>query len=302
MKNSRSTLPKTVGSWTRPDSPMKVNAQNIFDYMDGAGELYLGYGFDHLEVYTYKAQDQMDILVELYHMKTADDAFGLLSLDWGGESFNLSGSSSGKEDTTAENWPQALYGKGLLHLRAENIFARVMATQETPESREAVLVLGKAVARGRLNPTAPAVVRELPDTLLPGWKLNKQRVSYFRSHLVLNSLYYLGQDNMLDLDLSAEAVTAPYQKKNSSEDRKRLQLLIIRYPDKERARKALAHFHQAYLPEYPLDQRSPPLGELAEAFSTEDSWLGYKLRDRNLVLVFDCPDKTMVWTILDQIK
>jgi len=57
--------------------------------MDGAGELYLGYRFDHLESYEYEVQSEKNILVELYFMKTADDAFGLLSLDWGGEPVDL---------------------------------------------------------------------------------------------------------------------------------------------------------------------------------------------------------------------
>jgi len=78
-----------VGLWTRPDSPRIVDAKNIFDYMDGAGELYLGYCFDHLEVYEYQAKSQKNILVELYFMKTSNDAFGLLSLDWGGEPMDL---------------------------------------------------------------------------------------------------------------------------------------------------------------------------------------------------------------------
>jgi len=91
MQEPKPTLPKTVGTWTRPDSPQLVTAKNIFDYMDGAGELYIGYRFDHLESYEYKTQNQNNILVELYFMTTSDDAFGLLSLDWEGESVELAG-------------------------------------------------------------------------------------------------------------------------------------------------------------------------------------------------------------------
>ena len=41
-------LPKTIGHWTRPESPRVINSANIFDYMNGAGELYLGYRFSTL--------------------------------------------------------------------------------------------------------------------------------------------------------------------------------------------------------------------------------------------------------------
>ena len=44
-------LPKTAGAWTRPDAPRRIDETSIFSYMDGGGELYLGYRFDHLDVY-----------------------------------------------------------------------------------------------------------------------------------------------------------------------------------------------------------------------------------------------------------
>ena len=53
MNAGKLHLPKTVGVWTRPDSPRFINSENIFEYMNGAGELYLGYRFRHLEVFDY---------------------------------------------------------------------------------------------------------------------------------------------------------------------------------------------------------------------------------------------------------
>src|SRR4030042_1666903 len=89
MKESTFKLPKTVGFWTRADSPKIVDASNIFDYMNGAGELYLAYRFKNLEVYEYKADGRESIEVEIYFLETPDDAFGLLSQDWGGEPVDL---------------------------------------------------------------------------------------------------------------------------------------------------------------------------------------------------------------------
>ena len=85
MKINKLNLPETIGAWSRPESSKKIDPTNIFKYMNGAGELYLGYRFDHLEVFDYTSKNSGNILVELYFMDTSDDAFGLLSLDWGGE-------------------------------------------------------------------------------------------------------------------------------------------------------------------------------------------------------------------------
>lgn len=302
MTASKPILPKTVGLWTRPDSPRLVEAKNIFDYMDGAGELYLGYCFNHLEVYEYLAQSQKDIIVELYFMKSSDDAFGLLSLDWGGESVDLAPSSPEKAASALSTWPTALYGEGLLRLWSDNIYARVMAYQETPESKETVLALGRAIAKDRHNPPRPELLKSLPKSFQPNWTLRQDRASFFRTHLVLNSLYYLGQENMLDLDLISEAVTAPYERKDPSGSQTRLQFLLVRYADEKRARKALAHFHRDYLPEQPFPIKSGSSGKMMSVYPIEDGWLGYIWQEKTIAFIFECPDQETARTIIDQLR
>ena len=80
-------LPETVGSWVRPDVRRRITADDHLRLHGRGGELYLAYRFDHLDVFEYKAADASSgtILVEMYSMRTPDDAFGLLSNDWGGE-------------------------------------------------------------------------------------------------------------------------------------------------------------------------------------------------------------------------
>jgi hypothetical protein len=320
MQESKTALPKTVGLWTRPDSPQLVTAKNIFDYMDGAGELYIGYRFDHLESYEYKAQNQNNILVELYFMKTSDDAFGLLSLDWEGERVELAGDSiklagetekmagepvrpskSLRSKTAPEGffWPRALYGEGLLRLWSDTIYARIMAHQETPESKEAVLALGRSIIKDRGNPPPPKLLKKIPHSFPEDWILGKDRTSYFRSHLVLNSIYYLGQENMLNLDLNSEAVISAYEKKDS-EGKKRVHFLLVKFPDHKRARQALRHFHKVYLPEHPIFFQSDSSGEISNIFLIEDGWLGYKIKDNTIAFIFECPDRNTARTIINR--
>jgi hypothetical protein len=307
MTQSAPHLPQKVGMWTGPYSPQIVTEKNIFDYMDGAGELYLGYRFDHLEVYEYTSQTQEDILVELYFMETSDDAFGLLSLDWGGDQVDLNFPSGNqvslqKKEVNRPGWPLALYGDGLLRLRADEIYARVMATRETPESKQAVLSLGRSIAKGRSEFAAPLLLKELPESFLPDWAILKDRAAFFRSHLVLNSLYYLSHENILDLDLGCEAVTVPYQKQNSSGGPFRFQYLLIRYLGREQAKNALTRFHKAYLPEHPPLIFSGSSEEMVNIFAVEHGWLAYRLKDNSLGVIFDGPDRETAGALIDQLK
>jgi hypothetical protein len=306
MTQSAHILPKTVGTWTGSPSPRIVTDENIFDYMDGAGELYLGYRFDHLEVYEYRSQVQEDILVELYFMESSDDAFGLLSLDWGGEPVDLDPSSRDggpfeAKDHDGSGWPEALYGEGLLRLRSDDIYARIMATQETPESRQAVLSLGRSIAKGQAASAPPSLLKEFPESFLPNWEILRERLAYFRSHLVLNSIYYLSQENILDLGPDCEAATALYQRQDPP-GRARLRLLLVIYPDRDRANNAVIHFQQGYLPELPPAKVQNISEGTRNIVAVEDGWLAYRVRNRSLIFVFECPDQETAGALIDRIK
>ena len=300
MNAGKLDLPKTVGVWNRPESPRIINSKNIFKYMNGAGELYLGYRFRHLEVFDYASADQGNILVELYFMENADDAFGLLSLDWGGEPVSFDGAPAAISNQFFSASTRALYGGGLMRLWSDDIYARIMAERETPASKEAVLALGKAIAAGTQYPPEPALVKLLPLEIDTVWKLRVDRLNFFRSHLVLNSIYYLSHENILNLDLSAEAVIAPYEHIPGSGDPKRSQILLLQYKNPERARQALNRFHDAYLPEYKKKITAGTAAESQSLFKVEDGWLAYKLIGKYIAIVFECPDPESARVILQK--
>jgi hypothetical protein len=291
MNVGKLDLPKTVGVWNRPDSPRVITSENIFKYMNGAGELYLGYRFRHLEVYDYTSGNPDNILVELYFMESSDDAFGLLSLDWGGEPVSFRDASAKPSNPSPTSPTTALYGAGLLRVWSDNLYARVMAYSETPASKKAVFALGQAIAKHRKNALQPDLVNTLSPQVGSDWKLRSDRLSFFRSYLVLNSIYYLSEKNILDLDLSTEAIVAPYEQVSNSTDRKRSHFLVVKYEDHPRARKALNHFHDVYLPEFKKEFTGDSAIERPSLFKLEDGWLAYKLIGNYITIVFECPDQ-----------
>jgi len=298
MNAGKLNLPKTVGVWNRPDSPQVITSKNIFKYMNGAGELYLGYRFRHLEVFDYTSANQDNILVELYFMETSDDAFGLLSLDWGGEPVSLTGSSAITSNQSPTSPPTALYGAGLLRVWSDDLYARVMAYRETPASKQAVLALGRAISENRKNAPQPELINILSPQVGSDWKLRNDRLSFFRSYLVLNSIYYLSDKNILDLDLSTEAIIAPYEHISNATDRKYSQLLLVQYENLEHARKALNYFHDTYLPEYQKENTTDSTVSSFSPFKLEDGWLAYKLFARYITIVFECPDQQSAKAII----
>jgi hypothetical protein len=276
------SMPQKVGGWTLSGPAKRVEPKAIFDYMDGAGELYLGYRFKYLDVYEYLKPGQSDMLVELYWMESSDDAYGLLSGDWGGEAVDLA-PARGRSDTSGV---RALYGAGLLRIWSGDLYARVLVYQETDASKQAVLAMGKAIVTGRAETKTPQLIGAMPEAVGPQFSLKSNRTAYLRSHLVLNSAYFLSSDNLLDLGLDCEMAAAVYQSSAGADKKKLVHVLLVRYPGEAAARKALAHFQKLYLAGKPFaaaDRGVVPI---------EDGWTGFILTGKGLGLVFEAPDET----------
>jgi hypothetical protein len=233
-------------------------------------------------------------------METSDDAFGLLSLDWGGEPVSLSDNSANTSNPSFASATRALYGAGLLRIRSDNVYARVMAYRETPASKQAVLALGQAIAANQNKAPPPDLVNTLLPQVGTDWKLRNDRLSFFRSYLVLNSIYYLSEKNILDLDLSTEAILAPYENISNASDRKRSQFLLVKYENGKRAQKALNHFHDIYLPEFKKEFTADSAPKSPGIFKLEDGWLAYKLINNYITIVFECPDRESARQIIQK--
>jgi hypothetical protein len=260
--------------------------------MDGAGELYLAYRFRYLDVYEYKNTGQSDILVELYWMDSADDAYGLLSGDWGGDAVDLA-STPGR---VTPAMVRALYGAGLLRIWSDNLYARVMTYEETGATKQAVLALGRAIVAGRPEATLPRLIQALPPAVGSQFALRADRTVYLRSHMVLNSAYFLSAENLLDLGLDCELSAASYGRNAGTGSSKQVRVLLVRYAEEAAARMALAHFQRVY-----LSQKPSVVGDRG-VMSIEDGWAGFIVSGRGLGLVFEAPDEPTARLFLESSK
>ncbi|HVO10021.1 MAG TPA: DUF6599 family protein [Vicinamibacteria bacterium] len=286
-----SLAPRAAGGWSRPAEPRSVSPAEIFSYMDGAGELYLGYRLSRLEVYEYTSPMEGPILLELYWLESSDDGYGLLSGDWEGEPVRL-------DDTWPSQPPRALYGAGLLRAWSFDLYVRILASQETPAAKAAVLELGRAVVAGRPVVKPPEMVTTLPDAVAGEYRLRLDRVTFLRSPLVLNSTYFLATENLLDLGPAAEAVVATYERRGeAAEEPARLRALVVRYPTEDAARAALAHFQAGY-----LRPAAAAPGGSGVAEQVEDGWLAGERSGRRLAFVFQAREAATAAAAVAQLR
>ncbi len=301
MKDNILNLPNEVNGWMREGEMKHVTKENIFDYMNGSGELYLSYHFDRLIVYEYKDKTGNEILVELYEMKGSNDAFGLLSMDWGGDGIILKETAQSTTAPSLISFDRALYGKGYIRIWSDNLYVRILAVRDTPAAKDVILKLGQIITKDRPDSFPPDLIKSLPIVTDLDWRLNHRKMTYFHSHLVLNSVYYISHENILNFNLSTEAVLARYERKAEQKNQNRLQLLFIKYPGKREAGSALRNFLMSYLPDMADRVREGGSETGSQFVKIEDGWMGYKQHNEFLALVFQCPDKTSVRAIIDAV-
>lgn len=267
-------LPHEISGWKQAREDQVFIRDNIFDYMDGAGEIYLAFNFQALYVREFAKPDAPSIVVEIYQMSSAGDAFGVFTQDTDGEEVGVG--------------QDAIYAGGLLRFWKDNIFIRILADKETTEAKSAVMELGGVIEKAILHEgKKPGMLTCLPEEgLRPG------SLRYFHTLISLNSHYFLARENILNLSPDTEAVLARYEK-----DNERSRLLFIKYPSREKAQAAWVQFAESYLKIGPL-----PEDKFWSRRFEDGKFRGALQKDKFLILVLEAETMSLCAWLADEIS
>jgi hypothetical protein len=259
--NQEISLPSKVGGWKWDEKEMRYNSKTLFGYIDGTAELYLAYGFQNLRVRRFEKSNQPPLILELYGMASSEDAYGVFSFEHQDEAVGI---GQGSE-----------FGGGLLRFWKGKYFVSIYAEGEGVEVESGILKMGRAAANSiSATGAVPKLVGYIPGRNLG---LVDKSVRYLKSHVLLNQRFFISHQNILNLSCKTEAVLAQYL-----QDKKKTQLLLIRYPDSKEARDVYQSFMKAYLPDAGGTDRS----------KTEDGkWTFARQRNEFVIILFGAPKK-----------
>lgn len=222
----KSLIPKKALGWRAEAKDEIYDPQTIFDYIDGAGEVYRAYNFRQLLSRRFKKAGKPDIVVDLFDMGSPEDAFGVFTHDLEGEDPGI-----GQGGT---------YDGGLLSFWKGRYFVSIYAEGETAETKEALFALGRSIA-----PAIEQTGAKPPLLgLLPAEFAAEKAVRYFHNYIILNRHFFVSQENILNLDQSTEGVLS----KPGTKSEKGV-LLLIKYPGPIKAEEAYKSFMKVYMPE-----------------------------------------------------
>ncbi len=263
-------IPEEVNGWKAREEDKIYEEKTIFDYIDGAGEVYNAYQFKKLRARHFSRPESPNILVDLFDMGSSRNAYGVFTHDLEGERVGIG------QDST--------YKGGLLCFWKDRFFVSLYAERETEESKEAVMKLGQEIsARIPNEGFIPKIV-----SLLPGEELDKSRVRYFFNPLILNYHFYVSDGNLLALNPETEAALGVYEEEESV-----YRLLLVLYPDKEKARKAYQDFMNTYMPDAP---------DSSVVMTEDGTWTCAELKGNLLVIVFEAPTNEKAQAVIRKVK
>jgi hypothetical protein len=215
-------LPFEINSCECQDDTATYDRETIFDYIDGAGEVYRSYAFQEVAVASYACGDGAILRIELFDMGSDADAYGVFSY---GREQEETGIGGGYE----------LRGSVLSFW--QNRFYVCVSVEESNASTEERLLAAARTVSQRLPQES---VRPFLVDLLPSDSLVPYSDRYCHLHQALNYHYYFARENVLHLDSTTNAVLARYQPGSTL-------LLLVEYPDATRASSGAASFRQTIL-------------------------------------------------------
>jgi hypothetical protein len=253
------SMPMQIGAWKADGKDQIFDRETIFKYIDGGAELYLAYDFHQVFCRKFTGPGNSEIVLDVYDMGTAADAFGIFT--------------SEREDEDADIGQDSEFGGGLLRFWKDHFFVSILASGGGENADQAVIELGQAVDRA-----LPAIGLK-PDLLkyLPQPNLDKNKTRFFHLPLLLDKHYFVANENILNLGPKTDCVLAEYSL--NKEDS--LVLLLVRYENQAQAKVAYDHFIRIYMPE----------AKTGLAQMENKKWTMARLEKNMLSIVFEAPDK-----------
>ena len=270
IRNIQKKLPDKIDTWHARTPDQIFDAVSIFDYIDGAGEVYRAYNMRFCLSRRFEGPSGLGIVLDIFDMGSPADAFGVFTHDTDGDIIDIG--------------QDARFRPGWLSFWKYRFFVSIYSEEDSKAAGNAVKELGLQVA-ARISERG-----QKPELIsrLPRHGLVSEHIRFLHHPIVLNYHFFIADQNILHIDPKTQAVLAPYLL-----DGQKALLLLILYPDADTAAAALANFKTHYLPD---------ADKTGSARLENGKWGAAQLHNRLLSIVLESDGKALGETLLNQVK
>ncbi len=258
-------LPSEVDGW-KPQGPDGFfDHDSLFRLIDGGAEVYRALNVKRVVDRRYRNPEGPDIVVDVFDMGASQDAFGAYHID-----------IREKEDVGVGQ--ESEYQGGSLYFWKDRYFVSVVALKETEKSKQAVISMGKAIAKKiPREGNRPELVARLPKK-----GLVKSQIHYFHDWQGLNRLHFISDENLLGLSRETEGLLARLRPEGA--------LVLVRYPREKDAGLA----YKRFVAKFKADE--------AGVFEREGKFSGARASGALFVGVFSVASKGKVLELAGDVK
>jgi Family of unknown function (DUF6599) len=210
---TKQPLAAELAEWNADGAVETYDTESIFAYIDGHAEVFLAYGMQRCISRRYVGPEGSgEIIVDLFEMPSAADAYGVFSHDRAGEEVAVG--------------QGGIFRHGWLSFWKGPWYGSIYSTEGDEGARQAVLDVGAAVADTlEGGGDVPELVNRMPSS-----GLDPASVCFLRSPQILNAHVFVGGDNLFGLGPGVETVVGKYDLGGAV-----AHLVLVQYPDEAAA-------------------------------------------------------------------
>jgi len=211
-------------TWKKSGNPRVFTAADLYGHIDGGAEIFLEFGFEQLTVQRYRPDRKPgaavnaddEFTVDIYRMADPIAATGMYLVN------------CGRETPDSSFAPRHTLNQFQLLFKRHRYYVMINNAEGNEQLRAGMLEFARYVA-ARLPVEVPVRLHEL----LPARGLDKNSVRLIRGPVALQSVYTLGQGDILKLGRKLTAVAGNYQDAAG-----RHSLILVDYPGAPAAQQA----------------------------------------------------------------
>ncbi len=259
-------IPGPPAGWQVVSEIRMYGPDDLYDYIDGGAELFLSYGMLSVASQIVSSGEN-EVRIEVFDMGKGENAFGVFSHTRTRDEHLFGQGSQGFTGTL-------IFWKG-------SYYITLTANDANEEIDTALDYYAKTIdAAIEQTSSLPGIVGLLPEE-----NLVEDGYIFFHHYIWQNAYHFLSGDNILLITPETPCVLARYKGANES----KLFLLLISYPDTERAIEAESLFRKEFLAS----------GEECVMIEDESWWL-LRREAGYLIVVMNAPEKILAEKLANQ--
>jgi hypothetical protein len=271
---------EVISGWELARPVDTYDKESIFDYINGAAELYFAYDFRCVAAAEYQ-NGETSIIIDLYDMADPEGAFGIYSLNrYEGANYVEIGNEGILTGNALDFW------KG-------RYFCKVYAFDMDEKYQSDVVNFGSKLALNIEEAgSKPDILSQLPaNGMMP------RTAMFFIRKLGLDNIHYITEENVLNLGDKTKGAVAKYQLNGNV-----FQIFIVEYTSHKEAETAFQKY-STYLDEKGKTVAIEPEGyKKAKIFETNGKLDFVGFREQRLFGFWDVETLETAKSILEIIK